>query len=125
MGLGGGHLEECCVYNKVGGVFRRSRITALIVMNLFSMPRGCQTLNGCIECLLPEHCLKAAALMVQEADDLTSLSNFMDEGCIATVIFEFLQHPEWLQEGARLIVHDRTDNCLSGAGFVRRLFWQP
>ena len=38
--------------------------------------------------------------------------------------FEFSQRPEWLQEGARLIVHDRTDNCLSGAGIVRRLSFQ-
>ena len=48
----------------------------------------------------------------------------MEEGCVATVMFEFSQRPEWLQEGARLIVHDRTDNCLAGAGIVRRLFWQ-
>ena len=38
--------------------------------------------------------------------------------------FEFSQRPEWLQEGARLIVHDRTDNCLSGAGIVRHMSFQ-
>ena len=42
-------------------------------------------------------------------------------GCVARVTFEFCQRPEWLQEGARLIVHDRTDNCMSGAGIVDRL----
>lgn len=42
-------------------------------------------------------------------------------GCVARVTFEFCQRPEWLQEGARLIVHDRTDNCMSGAGIVERL----
>ncbi|CAL8463448.1 g2982 [Coccomyxa elongata] len=42
-------------------------------------------------------------------------------GCVARVTFEFCQRPEWVQEGARLIVHDRTDNCLSGAGIVERL----
>ena len=52
------------------------------------------------------------------------ISDSMEEGCVATVMFEFSQRPEWLQEGARLIVHDRTDNCLAGAGIVRRLFWQ-
>ena len=48
----------------------------------------------------------------------------MEEGCVAAVTFQFSQRPEWLQEGAPLIVHDRTDNCLAGAGIVRRLFWQ-
>ena len=87
--------------------------------------KACETLHDCIDCLLPWLCLNTAACTVQEASNPTSLGSDMDEGCIATVVFEFLQHPEWLQEGARLIVHDRTDNCLSGAGFVRRLFWQP
>jgi hypothetical protein len=42
-------------------------------------------------------------------------------GCVARVTFEFCHRPEWLQEGARLIVHDRTDNCMSGAGIVERI----
>jgi hypothetical protein len=42
-------------------------------------------------------------------------------GCCARVVLEFCQRPEWLRPGAALIVRDRGDNCVSGAGVVRRL----
>lgn len=33
----------------------------------------------------------------------------------------FAHRPEWLCEGARLIIRDRNDGHISGTGFVRRL----
>ena len=30
----------------------------------------------------------------------------------------FLQRPEWLREGARLIIRDHSDGHIAGAGFV-------
>ncbi len=62
--------------------------------------------------------------VLQDGTGVSGLEGGLEEGCIASVTFEFSQRPEWLEEGARLVVHDRTDNCLSGAGIVRRLFFQ-
>ena len=42
-------------------------------------------------------------------------------GCCALVALEFCQRPEWLRPGARLLLRDRCDNRLSGAGVVRAL----
>ena len=44
-----------------------------------------------------------------------------EESCIAVVTFRFTHRPEWLQEGARMVVRDRTDGCTAGAGVVRAL----
>ena len=42
-------------------------------------------------------------------------------GCVALVALEFCQRPEWLRPGARLILRDRCDNRMCGAGVVRAL----
>ena len=42
-------------------------------------------------------------------------------GCCALVALEFCQRPEWLRPGARLVLRDRCDNRVSGAGVVRAL----
>jgi hypothetical protein len=42
-------------------------------------------------------------------------------GCVAEARFRFAQRPEWLHEGARLIVRDRGDGHVAAAGFVTRV----
>lgn len=41
-----------------------------------------------------------------------------DIGCVAAVTFTFMHQPEWLVEGARLIVRDRTTSRTAAAGYV-------
>ncbi|KAL4421140.1 hypothetical protein ABPG77_000775 [Micractinium sp. CCAP 211/92] len=55
----------------------------------------------------------AAALQRQ-----CSLAGCQDIGCIVAVAFRWEHNPEWLVEGARLIVRDRTTGRTSGAGYV-------
>ncbi len=40
------------------------------------------------------------------------------EGSIVRICFRFLNQPEWLPPGARLIVRDRCDGHIAGAGFL-------
>ncbi len=73
-------------------------------------------------------CATLSLVAVQEKENDTEegeLPVCEAPGCVARVTFEFCLRPEWVQEGARLIVHDRTDNCLSGAGIVERLLAGP
>ncbi len=42
-------------------------------------------------------------------------------GCATAVTLQFVSRPEWLQQGARLILRDRGDGCAAGAGIVRSL----
>lgn len=42
-----------------------------------------------------------------------------DLGCLVRVVMRFANRPEWLREGARLLVRDRGDGHVAGAGFVR------
>lgn len=44
-------------------------------------------------------------------------------GCATAVTLQFVSRPEWLQQGARLILRDRGDGCAAGAGIVRALHW--
>jgi hypothetical protein len=39
--------------------------------------------------------------------------------CVAAVTLRFQQ---WLRPGARLILRDRADGCIAGAGIVRAVF---
>lgn len=55
----------------------------------------------------------AAALQRQ-----CSLAGCQDLGCIAAVTLRWMHNPEWLVEGARLLVRDRTTGRTSGAGYV-------
>jgi hypothetical protein len=41
----------------------------------------------------------------------------------ARVTLRFVHHPEWLQERAPLLLRDRGDCCVAGAGVVLRLAW--
>lgn len=43
-----------------------------------------------------------------------------DAGCIVLATFKFAHHAEWLREGARLIIRDRSDGHVSGVGVIRR-----
>ena len=42
-------------------------------------------------------------------------------GCIATVQFRFVHRPEWLRTTSCLLVRDRCDGCIAGAGFVSHI----
>ena len=44
-------------------------------------------------------------------------------GCATAVTLQFVNRPEWLQAGARLILRDQGDGCAAGAGIVRKLYW--
>eukprot|EP00884_Botryococcus_braunii_P008149 jgi/Botrbrau1/17335/Bobra.0015s0081.1 len=44
-------------------------------------------------------------------------------GCTARVRFRFVQRPEWLRPGARLIVRDPEDGGTAGAGVIERVLW--
>ncbi|GAX84840.1 hypothetical protein CEUSTIGMA_g12261.t1 [Chlamydomonas eustigma] len=39
-------------------------------------------------------------------------------GCIVKLCLRFMQRPEWLREGSKLIIRDRADGHIAGAGFV-------
>ena len=43
-------------------------------------------------------------------------------GTLARVIFKFQHRPEWLKKGSRIVVRDRTDGCIAGAGVIQKLF---
>lgn len=43
-------------------------------------------------------------------------------GTLARVVFKFQHRPEWLMKGSRIIVRDRTDGCIAGAGVIQKLF---
>lgn len=42
-------------------------------------------------------------------------------GTLTRVVFKFQHRPEWLMEGSRIILRDRTDGCTAGAGVIRKL----
>jgi hypothetical protein len=44
-------------------------------------------------------------------------------GCATAVTLQFVNRPEWLQAGGRLILRDQGDGCAAGAGIVRQLHW--
>jgi hypothetical protein len=46
-------------------------------------------------------------------------------GCTARVRFRFVQRPEWLRPGARLIVRDPEDGGTAGAGVIEHVLWDP
>lgn len=76
-------------------------------------------------------CAGTSATKTSSGGNLSSDGSFGDEqlgcadgtavGTLARVVFKFQQRPEWLMEGSRLIVRDRTDGCIAGAGVIRKL----
>ncbi|KXZ52069.1 hypothetical protein GPECTOR_10g1092 [Gonium pectorale] len=44
-----------------------------------------------------------------------------DLGCLVRVVLRWQHRPEWLREGAKLLVRDRCDGRVAGAGFVKRV----
>ena len=44
-------------------------------------------------------------------------------GTLARVVFKFQHRPEWLMKGSRIVVRDRTDGCIAGAGVLQKLFF--
>ena len=55
-------------------------------------------------------------------DDLSMSGSSSAVGTCTRVVFKFEHRPEWLMEGARIILRDRTDGCTAGAGVIRKLF---
>lgn len=56
---------------------------------------------------------------VEEDREVAGLGR--DFGCLVRVRLRFVSRPEWLRAGARLIVRDRSDGHVAGAGCVLRL----
>ncbi len=56
-------------------------------------------------------------------DDVLMSGNISAVGTLTRVVFKFQHRPEWLMEGSRIIVRDRTDGCTAGAGVIRKLFY--
>ena len=48
-----------------------------------------------------------------------SARNRAGSACVAAVTLRFQHRAEWLRPGARLILRDRADGCIAGAGIVR------
>ncbi|KAG2502058.1 hypothetical protein HYH03_000552 [Edaphochlamys debaryana] len=44
-----------------------------------------------------------------------------DLGCLVRVVLRWQHRPEWLLEGSKLLVRDRSGGRVAGAGFVRRV----
>ena len=42
--------------------------------------------------------------------------------CVASVRFRFEHEPVWMQASTKIVVRDRTESCISGAGLVTALF---
>jgi len=57
------------------------------------------------------------------ADDADHERLGVDCGCIVMATFRFSHRPEWLRPGARLIVRDRNDGHVSGAGCIQRVMY--
>eukprot|EP00198_Chlamydomonas_reinhardtii_P007126 XP_001696462.1 GTP binding protein [Chlamydomonas reinhardtii] len=56
-----------------------------------------------------------------DEDDPAYVVNMQgDLGCLVRVVLRWQHRPEWLREGAKLLVRDRSDGRIAGAGFVRR-----
>ncbi|KAK9803002.1 hypothetical protein WJX73_009078 [Symbiochloris irregularis] len=60
--------------------------------------------------------LAAAAAILGCPDKLGARTG--GPGCIASVTFRFVHRPEWLRTDACLLVRDRSDGCIAGAGFI-------
>ena len=54
---------------------------------------------------------------------LSSTGASGNSGCATAVTLQFVNRPEWLQAGARLILRDQGDGCAAGAGIVHSLHW--
>ncbi len=64
---------------------------------------------------------RAAAAHAVAAAAGTPAGQQGDLGCLVRVVLRWQHRPEWLVEGAKLVVRDRCDGRVAGAGFVRRV----
>ena len=63
----------------------------------------------------------AAAMLDREGSGPTDDAG--RAGCATAVTLRFVHRPEWLQQGARLILRSCGDGCAAGAGIVQELHW--
>lgn len=56
-------------------------------------------------------------------EDQLSCAGAAAVGTVARVVFKFQHRPEWLMEGSRVVVRDRTDGCIAGAGVIQKLLF--
>lgn len=54
-------------------------------------------------------------------DEVSMSGSNSGVGNLTRVVFKFQHRPEWLMEGSRIILRDRTDGCTAGAGVIRKL----
>ena len=53
-----------------------------------------------------------------DSGDLNGYGYHSDVGALARVVFKFQHRPEWLLQGSKVIMRDRTDGCIAGAGVI-------
>lgn len=66
-------------------------------------------------------CSKAECDLDGSGDVLNPADYGSDVGTLARVVFRFQHRPEWLMQGSRVIMRDRTDGCTAGAGVIQLL----
>ncbi len=64
---------------------------------------------------LHRHCINPASQLQQHVHRTGG-------ACVAAVTLRFQHRAECLRPGARLILRDRADGCIAGAGIVRAVF---
>ena len=96
---------------------------------------GCNLISAIAAAAAMQNCTCAGAASgrMQSGSNMSSDGSFGEDqlGCVdssrsavgtlARVVFKFQHRPEWLMEGSRLVVRDRTDGCIAGAGVICHL----
>ena len=82
--------------------------------------------------VMQDHTTGSSVLSTAQSGSNTTADCFMGDevlisgsssavGTLTRVVFKFQHRPEWLMEGSRIILRDRTDGCTAGAGVIRKL----
>lgn len=127
-----------------GSVRQAAQVMVMEELCLESMPGSSKhTVEGCnltsaIAAAAAMQCYTGCAIPLSKAQSGSQMStdgSFGDDvlmsghssavGTIARIVFKFQHRPEWLMEGSRIIVRDRTDGCTAGAGVIRKLWYSP
>lgn len=100
-----------------GSVRQAARVVSMVEVPLaekWQISDACQATG----CNLAPAIAAAASLLVHSSVCEDALSQ-TGGACVAIITFCFTHQPEWLLEGSRLVVRDRTESCTAGAGIVR------
>lgn len=89
--------------------------------DMTSAVAAAKVLRGCSSALKQASSGSTGVLADQLGSHESVAFGDADFGTLVRVTFRFQQRPEWLLEGSRLIVRDRTDGCIAGAGTICKL----